>query len=153
MAVLSPFLVANKVVKYRERLICVSLWIVIFGGTFENYALALVVVFFYIPFVLAVILYSIILMKLKMQAHPGEQSAIAEEQRTRRKRSVLKTAIAIVVVFFTCLIPYFRNFVIARFSAPDGSIWFPCSFVLYVIVTRYSGALAREARLRSTMGK
>ena len=137
MAVLSPFLVANKVVKYRERLMCVSLWMEIFGGTFENYALAVVVVFFYIPFVLVVILYSIILMKLKMHAHPGERSVSADEQRTRRNRNVLKMAIAIVVVFFICLIPYFSNFVIARFSAPDSSIWFSCSFVLYVIVTRY----------------
>ena len=136
MAVLSPFLVANKVVKYRERLMCVSLWMEIFGGTFENYALAVVVVFFYIPFVLVVVLYSIILMKLKMQAHPGEQSVSGEEQRTRRNRNVLKMAIAIVVVFFICLIPYFSNFVIARFSAPDSSIWFSCSFILYVIVTR-----------------
>ena len=137
MAVLSPFLVANKVVKYRERLMCVSLWMEIFGGTFENYALAVVVVFFYIPFVLVVVLYSIILMKLKMQAHPGEQSVSGEEQRTRRNRNVLKMAVAIVAVFFICLIPYFSNFVIARFSAPDSSIWFSCSFVLYVIVTRY----------------
>ena len=137
MAVLSPFLVANKVVKYRERLMCVSLLMEIFGGTFENYALAVVVVFFYIPFVLVVILYSIILMKLKMHAHPGEQSANAEEQRAKRNRNVLKMVIAIVVVFFICLIPYFSNFVIARFSAPDSSIWFSCSFVLYVIVTRY----------------
>ena len=137
MAVLSPFLVANKVVKYRERLMCVSLWMEIFGGTFENYALAVVVVFFYIPFVLVVILYSVILMKLKMQVHQGEQSANAEEQRTRRNRNLLKMAVAIVVVFFICLIPYFSNFVIARFSAPDSSIWFSCSFVLYIIVTRY----------------
>ena len=137
MAVLSPFLVANKVVKYRERLMCVSLWMEIFGGTFENYALAVVVVFFYTPFVLVVVLYSIILMKLKMQAHPGEQSVSGEEQRTRRNRNVLKMAVAIFAVFFICLIPYFSNFVIARFSAPDSSIWFSCSFVLYVIVTCY----------------
>ena len=137
MAVLSPFLVANKVVKYRERLMCVSLWVEILGGTFANYALAVIVAFFYIRFILMVVLYSIILMKLKMQVHPGEQSANAEEQCTRRNRNVLKMAIAIVVVFFICLIPYFSNFVIARFSAPDSSIWFSCSFVLYVIVARY----------------
>ena len=121
MAVLSPFLVANKVVKYRERLMCVSLWMEIFGGTFENYALAVVVVFFYIPFVLVVVLYSIILMKLKMQVQPGEQSANAEEKRTRRNRNVLKMAIDIVVVFFICLIPCFSNFVIVGFrTVPFG---------------------------------
>ena len=138
MAVLSPFLVTYKLVKYQGRLMCESLWIEAFGGnTYPNYTLAVVVVFFYIPFVLVVILYSIILMKLKMQAHPGEQSANAEEQRTRRNRNVLKMAIAIVVVFFICLIPCFSNFVIVGFSAPDSSIWFSCSFFLYVIVARY----------------
>ena len=138
MAVFSPLLVANKLVKYRERLMCVRLWMEFFGGSkFANYFLAVAVVFLCIPFVLVVILYSIILMKLKMQAHPGEQSVSGEEQRTRRNRNVLKMAVAIAAVFFICLIPYFSNFVIARFSAPDSSIWFSCSFVLYVIVTRY----------------
>ena len=39
--------------------------------------------------------------------------------------NVLKMAIDIVVLLFICLIHYFSNFVIARFSAPDSSIWFP----------------------------
>ena len=45
---------------------------------------------------------------------------------------------ASVVVFFICLIPYSSNFVIARFSATDSSIWFSCSFVLYIIVPGYT---------------
>ena len=61
---------------------CVSLWAEIFERTFANYALAVVVLFFYIPFVLLVKLWFIILMKLKMQAHPGEQSANAEEHHS-----------------------------------------------------------------------
>ena len=137
MAVFSPFLVANKVVKYRERLMCVSLWIEIFGDTFANYALAVIVVFFFIPFVLVVVLYSIILMKLNMQVHPGDQSANAEEQRNKRNRNVLKMAIAIVVEFFVCFMPYFSNFFIVRLSAPHSSILFSCSFGLYYVVTYY----------------
>ena len=58
------------------------------------------------PFVVLLILYSIILIKLKKQAHPGEQSASAEEQRTRRNRKVLKMTVAIVVAFFICWIPF-----------------------------------------------
>ena len=58
------------------------------------------------PFVVLVILYSIILIKLKKQAHPGEQSASAEQQRTRRNRKVLKMTVAIVVAFFICWIPF-----------------------------------------------
>ncbi|CAH3182700.1 unnamed protein product [Porites lobata] len=138
MAVFSPLLVAYKLVKYRERLMCVRLWMEFFGGsTFANYFLAVAVVFLFIPFVLVVIFYSIILMKLKMQAHPGEQSANAEEKRTRRNRNVLKMATAIIVGFFIFWIPYFSSAVIVNFSAPDSSISFSCSFYLFYIVTNY----------------
>ena len=117
---------------------CVRLWMEFFGGSkFANYFLAVAVVFLCIPFVLVVILYSIIFMKLKMQAHPGEQSANAEEKRTRRNRNVLKMATAIVVVFFIFWIPYFSSAVIVNFSAPDSSISFSCSFYLFYIVTNY----------------
>ena len=137
MAVFSPFLVANEVVKYRERLMCVTLWKEIFGDTLANYILAVIVVFFFIPFVLVVVLYSIILMKLNMQVHPGEQSDNAKEQRNRRNRNVLKMAIAIVVVFFVCFMPYLSNILIVFHSAPHSSIFFSCSFDLYYVVTYY----------------
>ena len=83
-------------------------WEVIFGekSSFGIYLLSACILFFYIPFVVLVILYSIILIKLKNQVHPGEQSASAEEQRTRRNRNVLKMTIAIVVAFFICRIPF-----------------------------------------------
>ena len=137
MAVLSPYLVAFKLVKYTEQLMCQRLWQEAFGGnTYANYALAVAIVFFYIPFVLVVILYSIIIIKLKMQAPPGEQSAQAEEQRTRRNRNVLKMATAIVVAFFICWIPFSCNWIIVSFSAPDSLI-FSSSFYLYYIVTLF----------------
>ena len=138
MAVHSPYLVAYKLVKYPERLMCKSLWQEAFGeNTYPNYVLAGAIVFFYIPFVLLVILYSIILIKLKKQVHPGEQSANAEEQRTRRNRNVLKMAIAIVVVFFICWIPLLSNGIIVGFSAPDSLIFSSCSFYLYFSVTLF----------------
>ena len=55
------------------------------------YLLAYFIAFFYLPFVLLIILYAIILIKLKQHAHPGEQSAIAKEMRSRRNRNVLKS--------------------------------------------------------------
>ena len=136
MAVHSPYLVAYKLGKYPERLMCKGLWQEAFGGnTYPNYILAGAIVFFYIPFVLLVILYSNILIKLKNQVHPGEQSANAEQQRTRRNRNVLKMAITIVVVFFICWIPLISNAIIDNFSAPDSLIFFSCSFHLYRTVT------------------
>ena len=136
MAVHSPCIVAFKLVKYPERLMCKDLWQEAFGGSmYPNYLLAGVTVFVYIPFVLLVILYSIILIKLKKQAHPGEQSANAEEQRARRNRNALKMATAIVVVFFICWIPLVSNAIIHKFSAPDSLIFSSCSFYRYFNVT------------------
>ena len=76
----------------------------------DIYRLAISTIFIFIPTVQLVALYSIIMIKLKKQVHPGEQSANAEEQSTRRNRNVLKMAIAIVCVFFFfCGTPYVIN--------------------------------------------
>ena len=91
----------------------------------DIYRLAISTIFIFIP-VLLVALYSIILIKLKKQAHPGEESANAEEQRTRRNRNVLKMAIVIVLAFF--------------FAGPPTSLtsWylFVCSRVLHIPVVQ-----------------
>ena len=129
------YFVAVKHINYPEGIMCESQMTETFeGGTYANYLLAGVIVVFYIPFVLLVILYSIIIFKLKKQAHPGEQSANAEKQRTRRNKKVLKMAIAIVVVFFICWIPFFSNLLTTYFSS-DSSIWSYCSFKVYYSVT------------------
>ena len=82
-------------------MMCQRQWKEAFGAK-SSYAIFLLseaMVFVYIPAVLLVALYSIILIKLKKQANPGEQSANAEEQRIRRNRKVLKMAIGIVLTF------------------------------------------------------
>ena len=136
MAVHSPYLVAQKLVEYPGEMSCKTQWTETFGeNANRNYILVLAIMFFYTSFVLLVILYSVILIKLKRQAHPGEPSANAEEQRTRRIRSVLKMAIAIVVVFFICWIPMFTNWTISVLSAPMSSI--SCSFILYDLITSF----------------
>ena len=76
----------------------------------DIYRLTISTIFIFILAVLLVALYSIIMIKLKKQAHPSEQSANVEEQRTRRNRNVLKMAIAIVLAFFFfCWTPYVIN--------------------------------------------
>ena len=74
----------------------------------DIYHLAISTIFNFIPAVLLVALNAIIMIKLKKPSHPGEQSANAEKQRTRRNRNVLKMAIAIVLAFF-CWTPYAIN--------------------------------------------
>ena len=137
MAVYSPYLVTQKLVEYPGgRMSCKTQWRETFGeNANRNYILVLAIVFFYTSFVLLAILYSVILIKLKRQAHPGEPSANAEQQRTRRIRNVLKMAIAIVVAFFICWIPTFSNGMISVLSAPVSSI--SCSFYLYEFIAMF----------------
>ena len=135
MAVQLLYFVAVKHVHYPEGIMCESQKAETFEEhTYANYLVVGAIVLFYTPFVLLVILYSIIMIKLKKQDHPGEQSANAEKQRTRRNRKVLNMAIAIVVVFFICWIPFFSNLLIMYFSS-DSSIWSYCSFKVYYFVT------------------
>ena len=102
-------------------------WEVIFAEKSSDgiYLLSTYIFSFYIPFVVLAILYSIILIKLKKQVHPGEQSANAEEQRTRRNRNVLKMTIAIVVAFFICWIP-FSILVVTFYFVPKNTL--DCKF-------------------------
>ena len=109
LAVLSPYLFAYQIVEDAEGVVsCTRLWSEAFGESSSevNYFRSGFVVFYYIPTALLIILYSIIVIKLKTQIFPGEQSNNAEEQRARRNRNVLKMAIAIVVGFLLCWIPY-----------------------------------------------
>ena len=94
-------------------------------------------VFFYIPMILLIAVYSIILIKLKKHVHPGEQSANAEEQRTKRNRNVLKMAIAIVLAFFLCWLPAYTILLIIHFLEPTSSIRSSCSFGAFYIFTHF----------------
>ena len=88
------------------------LWKETFGDSLSlaNYFLAGFIVFIYLPIVLLAMLYSNILFKLRSQVHLGEHSTNAEEQRTRRNESVLKMAIAIVLGFAICWVPFTVTF-------------------------------------------
>ena len=56
-----------------------------FGGTTKgNYFLTGAIVLFYTPFVLMVILYSIFLIKLKKQPHPGERQPTLRNKRQEK---------------------------------------------------------------------
>ena len=79
--------------------------------------------------------YSIIVIKLKTQAHPGEQSANSQQQRDRRNRNVLQMSIAIVTVFVLCLLPCATTVLIIEYQ--DRSSPFSCSFWIYDVVTLF----------------
>ena len=133
-----PYLFTFNLVEYQEEKWCENQWEVIFGenSSFGIYILSASIFFYYIPFVVLVILYSIILIKLKKQVHPGEQSSSNEEQRARRNKNVLKMAIAIVLVFVISFVPYHTSWVLLNY-VPEISFFSSCSFLLYAHITYY----------------
>ena len=137
MAFFSPYLFAFKLVEYPEQRACVPKWTEAFGesSSIANYNLAGYILFCYIPIVLLIILYSIIVIKLKSQVHPGEHSANAEEQRTRRNRSAIKMAIAIVAGFVFCWVPFTIAVLLIYFSWDRASI--PCGFISFSAVAQF----------------
>ena len=105
MLILSPELVASKLLEYSGGYVCAKRWNEVFGDTSSLYYLAVFVVAFFIPLALVAILYIFIFLKLKSQNTPGEQLANERQQRRQRERNVLKMAIAIVLGFLVCLFP------------------------------------------------
>ena len=134
MAVYSPYLIAFQLVEYPEGMKCKKQQEAFGETAYSNYILAVAIMFFYIPFVLFLLLYSIMLIKLKQQAHPGEQSANIEVLRKRRNKNVLKTAIAIVSVFMFCWLPFFTNLLLFSF-APENSR--SCGFLMFLQCSLY----------------
>ena len=136
----SPFLFTFNLVEHQEEKWCENQLEVIFGenSSFGIYILSASIFFYYIPFVVLVILYSIILIKLKRQVHPGEQSASAEEQRRRRNRNVLKMTVAIVVAFFICWIPFsihLATFYFVPRNTLDCKFWVSFCVALFMAYT------------------
>ena len=115
---------------------CVRTWKKAFGesSSFTDYLLVASILFRYILVMLLIILYSIIIIKLKTQKHPGEQAANTQQQRNRRNRNVLQFSIAIVLVFVFFWLPFTTNSLIKQYRA--SSIYqFSCGFWLYFYVT------------------
>ena len=131
----SPYLFANELVENPEGAKCVTKWKKAFGesSSHASFLLAFYLLFKHIPVLLLVIPYSIILIKLKTQVHPGEQSANTQQQRHRRNRNVLQMSIATVIVFVFCWLPYSINVLIIEYQ--DSSTHFSCSFWIYNAVT------------------
>ena len=139
IAVHTPFLVAVKVVEYPGGLLCNLRWKEVFGefSSFEHYAMPILMIFYLIPLVFIAVLYIIIYIKLKSQKIPGEQSANAGQQRQRRERNVLKMAIAIVLGFAVCLLPFSITWFL-WFSASDK--W-SCGFQYFAAFAFFMGRI------------
>ena len=137
VAVNSTYLFTAELVEYPEGNRCVNQWEKVLGESlsYASFVLAFYSLFIFIPVLLLVIHYSIIVIKLKTQAHPGEQSANSQQQRDRINRNVLQMSIAIVTVFVLCWLPFSINILITQYQDPFTHL--SCSFWIYCYVTVY----------------
>ena len=137
MAAYSPHLFALKLFEFQGRLMCLISWEEAFGesSSYENYLVPILVIFFLIPLVSIAILYITIYIKLKSQKIPGEQSSNAGQQRQERERNVLKMAIAIVLGFAVCWLPFaigwFLDFFVLDIRSCGFQYFLPVSIVMF----------------------
>ena len=108
MASTSLVLFAYSLEKYEGEVFCAYHWEETFGEyvSFTVFVLAHYVAFLYTPVILLTLIYSIILIKLKLQKIPGQESTVAEIQRRKRNTNALKLAIAIVLGLMFCRLPW-----------------------------------------------
>ena len=135
MAFHSPYLFGLKLAEYHGRLVCRWHWKEAFGesSSIESCILSLCVALTFIPLVAIAILYIIIFLKLKSKRSPGEQSANAGQLRQQRERNVLKMAIAIVLGFAVCWLPFAICLLLSRFVS---DLW-SCGFRYFITVARF----------------
>jgi len=135
MACLCPYLFGFKLAEYQGGLACDWHWKEAFGesSSIKSYFLSLFVALIFIPFVVIAILYIIIFFKFKSQRSPGEQSTNAGQQRQQRERNVLKMAIAIVLGFAVCWLPFAIGWLFVSFVSDIRS----CGFTYFSIVARF----------------
>ena len=143
MAVGSPELVAVKLVEYLGGLVCRRRWNEAFGesSSFENYYFSGAVVFIFIPLVLIAILYITIYIKLKLQKIPGLLSANVGHQHLQRERNVLKMAIAIVLGFALCLLPFGIGSSLASFASDMWTCGFKIFYSVGLLMVRANCAI------------
>ena len=137
-AVFTPYLFALKLVENRGGLTCALRWKEAFGESSSDvhFFLAVSAVFLYIPFASMLILYSIIIIKIKTKKLPGEHSLKAVKQHTKRHRNVLKMSVAIVLVFAICWIPL-SVLNVLYLIVWDTSTALPCTIVRYDFVASF----------------
>jgi len=135
MAIYFPYLFAVKLVKYPGGRVCIFLWYEAFPDSSSkgNYFASVMAVLCFIPLVLIAILYIIIYLELRSQRSPGEHPVNARQQRQQRERNVLKMAIAIVLGFAVCWLPYNITSFLRLFAS---DIW-SCGFLYFTTVTRF----------------
>ncbi|EDO47026.1 predicted protein, partial [Nematostella vectensis] len=107
MAFHSPYFFTFRLVDQSNKTYCIYSWDVISDGATHqlNYFLGGSIALFFLPLVMLIILYSVIIISLSRRKIPGNNSFRNRRRAAQRSRSVLRMVITVVVVFAICWLP------------------------------------------------
>ena len=129
-----PALFAYEAVEYEGKLMCMMRFDDAYVG--EVYFQVLPLLLDVISFALVIVLYSVIIYKLKSQKVPGEPSNNAEEQRARRHRKVMKMTVAIELAFALCWTPI-DTYSFLSYFVWDSTTRFSCGATKFHFFARF----------------
>lgn len=102
------------------------------------YFLFLSITLFFFPAAILIIVYSIIIITLRRQKFPGNQSLKDKKRVAKRNRSVLQMVVAVVVVFICCWLPVNVSIYIAIFQWGPNTPCYISLLFFWVIFIAYS---------------
>lgn len=137
----SPHFYAVKL----QNKFCVMDWEPAFDSVTARgiYTIMLMVLFVFIPFVLLLIMYSMILYKMKTRPKNLNQTDKGRKRRKLSKKNITWLSFAVVLVFALCWGPYFTMLILANFKwrwdfSEVSCNWYDIMFVVQYLA--YSNA-------------
>lgn len=133
----SPYFYAYKL---RDDAFCVYNWspFLDHDKTSRVFILIMSITLFFFPATILTIVYSIIIITLKRQKFPGNQSVKDKKRVAKRNRSVLRMVVAVVVVFICCWLPFNVSVYIALFQWGSNVPCYISSLFFWVTFIAYS---------------
>lgn len=100
----SPYFFTFRLINEKGITLCIYSWKPIQESE-EIYFLVTSVCLFIFPLLLLILLYSIILIRLRRQKTPGNESFRNQKRIAKRNRNVLRMVMAVVITFAICWLP------------------------------------------------
>ena len=123
IAVNSPILYAQKVIMFKGEWFCREIWTPAFTEeASKHFTIVIFVVFYLVPLLTMLLLYSFIVLKLWVRKVPGNQTAENQRRSDKSKKKVLIMLMTVVILFALCWLPVYISQFISFFDKDN----FPC---------------------------
>ena len=134
IAVNSPILYAQKVIMFKGEWFCTEIWTPAFTEeASKHFTIVIFMLFYLIPLLTMVVLYSFVVHKLWVRKVPGNPSLENQLRAQKSKKKVLKMLMTVVILFALCWLPVYVNQFISFFAREN----FPCGSPLVLSFIGY----------------